>query len=589
MSEFKKTTKKALLPTSKKSSAVQKKKTSFSTKSNNILMLQKRVGNQAMQQLFKTEVIQKQENKTGLPENLKDGIESLSGYNMDDVKIHYNSSQPAQFNAFAFTKGSDIHLASGAERYLPHEAWHVVQQKQGRVQPTRQLKGNLNINDDELLEKEADEMGEMAFNTKTIIEKNNYYGKALEKNILQRKIKSNTQRKINKNSITDTISLEFSKEVTAKYAKVNISGTIALSVQFVVYKSEINADTSIEEGKDSINFERSITLYEAKEEGKRKAKKMISDKIDKGNFFKIDKVEAILQEEQKDNEVSNAIGIKLIFTKPYKGEFLIKFNTFSIDREGKKIVAGLNFEYTQPFSSTKLWERDSMSLTGTGNVKFLGGVQPNWSVILKKLAPYLKQGKSMLRAFLSTLTIEGLIATGFILGGVTTLFSAYAMIQDIDDIESYVKKAKAALSDFVTGYCRAFGINAISFGGSLQAFSNGENMAHNDLQKIIQLIQTNPQFSFYNFTTEELASGIIDNIQQHSKELYSSVFNYSKQRIYKAYLLAFYEKKKAESWGIAESKEDFAYREAKHVAYRLGLSPSLLPKPSWSQETKEDK
>ena len=190
MSEFKKTTKKALLPTSKKSSAVQKKKTSFSTKSNNILMLQKRVGNQAMQQLFKTEVIQKQENKTGLPENLKDGIESLSGYNMDDVKVHYNSPKPAQLNAYAFAQGSDIHLASGAEKYLPHEAWHVVQQKQGRVQPTKQLKGKVNINDNVGLEKEADVMGVRALQIKEVetnklknlfIKKHNYIQLSEEK------------------------------------------------------------------------------------------------------------------------------------------------------------------------------------------------------------------------------------------------------------------------------------------------------------------------------------------------------------------------------------------------------------------------
>jgi FKBP-type peptidyl-prolyl cis-trans isomerase len=34
-------------------------------------------------------------NNTGLPDNLKSGIESLSGMSMDHVKVHYNSSQPA--------------------------------------------------------------------------------------------------------------------------------------------------------------------------------------------------------------------------------------------------------------------------------------------------------------------------------------------------------------------------------------------------------------------------------------------------------------------------------------------------------------
>ncbi|UII25819.1 DUF4157 domain-containing protein [Fulvivirga maritima] len=80
--------------------------------------------------------LQRKVNKTGLPDNLKSGIESLSGHSLDDVKVHYNSGKPAQLNAHAYAQGTDIHLASGQERHLPHEAWHVVQQKQGRVKPT---------------------------------------------------------------------------------------------------------------------------------------------------------------------------------------------------------------------------------------------------------------------------------------------------------------------------------------------------------------------------------------------------------------------------------------------------------------------
>ncbi|WP_271765130.1 eCIS core domain-containing protein [Aquimarina algiphila] len=106
-------------------------------------------------------------NKTGLPDNLKSGIENLSGYSMDDVKVHYNSSKPAQLQAHAYAQGTDIHLASGQEKHLPHEAWHVVQQKQGRVKPTRQLKSKVNINDDVGLEKEADVMGHKALSTQT--------------------------------------------------------------------------------------------------------------------------------------------------------------------------------------------------------------------------------------------------------------------------------------------------------------------------------------------------------------------------------------------------------------------------------------
>lgn len=101
-------------------------------------------------------------NNTGLPDGLKPGIEQLSGYSMNDVKVHYNSSKPRQLKAHACAKGNHIHLAPGQERNLPHEAWHVVQQKQGRVRPTLQMKKGVMINDDISLEREADVMGEKA-------------------------------------------------------------------------------------------------------------------------------------------------------------------------------------------------------------------------------------------------------------------------------------------------------------------------------------------------------------------------------------------------------------------------------------------
>ena len=100
----------------------------------------------------------KEENNTGLPGQLKAGVENLSGLSMDDVRVHYNSAQPAQLHALAYTQGTDIHIAPGQERHLPHEAWHVVQQKTGRVRPMIELKG-ASVNTDVALESEADRMG----------------------------------------------------------------------------------------------------------------------------------------------------------------------------------------------------------------------------------------------------------------------------------------------------------------------------------------------------------------------------------------------------------------------------------------------
>lgn len=104
-------------------------------------------------------------NQTGMPDNLKKGIESLSGFDMSGLRVHYDSAKPAQLNAHAYAQGTDIHLGPGQEQHLPHEAWHVVQQQQGRVQATTEMGGE-KINDDATLEHEADVMGARALNTK---------------------------------------------------------------------------------------------------------------------------------------------------------------------------------------------------------------------------------------------------------------------------------------------------------------------------------------------------------------------------------------------------------------------------------------
>ena len=100
-----------------------------------------------------------QPNLTGLPDRLKSNLEALSGLSMDAVRVHYNSSKPAQLHALAYAQGTDIHIGPGQERHLPHEAWHVVQQAQGRVRPTLQMAAGVAVNDDAGLEREADVMG----------------------------------------------------------------------------------------------------------------------------------------------------------------------------------------------------------------------------------------------------------------------------------------------------------------------------------------------------------------------------------------------------------------------------------------------
>jgi hypothetical protein len=101
------------------------------------------------------------ENRTGLPDALLGGLQRLSGLDLSSLRVRYNSSKPAQVDALAYTRGRDIDIATGQERHMAHEGWHVVQQMQGRVKPTAAINGFW-LNDSPRLEREADVMGAKA-------------------------------------------------------------------------------------------------------------------------------------------------------------------------------------------------------------------------------------------------------------------------------------------------------------------------------------------------------------------------------------------------------------------------------------------
>jgi hypothetical protein len=109
-----------------------------------------------------------------LPTQLKASVEQLPGVNMEDVKVNYSSSNPSKIGAAAYAQGSEIHLVPGQEQHLPHEAWHVVQQKKGRVKTTNTISGTP-VNKDRDFENEADQMGSKAQglgqNTSKILQK----------------------------------------------------------------------------------------------------------------------------------------------------------------------------------------------------------------------------------------------------------------------------------------------------------------------------------------------------------------------------------------------------------------------------------
>ncbi len=113
--------------------------------------------------------LQKKANKTNMPDDVKAGMESSFNTDFSHVTVHPNSSKAPDVGALAFTQGSDIHFGPGqfkpatssGRELLGHELAHVVQQSQGRVQPTTEISG-MPVNDNPRLEQEADILGKKA-------------------------------------------------------------------------------------------------------------------------------------------------------------------------------------------------------------------------------------------------------------------------------------------------------------------------------------------------------------------------------------------------------------------------------------------
>ena len=111
------------------------------------------------------------ENRTGMPDELKAGMENTLNADFSQVRIHPDSSKANEVGALAYTQGTDVHFAPGqfkpessaGKQLLGHELTHVVQQEQGRVKPTGEIAG-LPVNDSPELEKEANETALMASN-----------------------------------------------------------------------------------------------------------------------------------------------------------------------------------------------------------------------------------------------------------------------------------------------------------------------------------------------------------------------------------------------------------------------------------------
>ncbi|MFD2331968.1 DUF4157 domain-containing protein [Cohnella sp. GCM10020058] len=145
-----------------------------------MLAMQRAVGNRAVLQMMRAGELSpeesaapaqgKQERPGALPLDVQAKMEKVMGADFSNVNVHANSSQASSVGALAYAQGNDIHFAPGqynpdsqsGQKIIGHELAHVVQQRQGRVLPTAQLKSGMRLNDDPALEKEADVLGEKA-------------------------------------------------------------------------------------------------------------------------------------------------------------------------------------------------------------------------------------------------------------------------------------------------------------------------------------------------------------------------------------------------------------------------------------------
>ena len=92
--------------------------------------------------------IQKTENRTVLPKNIKSGVENHSGALLNEFKVDGNINKPTQLSAHTFTQENKINIDPGKENRLRLLDWHSANRKQIQVSPSIQMKGKVNINDD---------------------------------------------------------------------------------------------------------------------------------------------------------------------------------------------------------------------------------------------------------------------------------------------------------------------------------------------------------------------------------------------------------------------------------------------------------
>ncbi len=116
-----------------------------------------------------TQNLNKSSSPEKMPADVQSKMEGSFGTDFSGVNIHRNDESATQLKAQAYAQGNNLHFAPGkytpestrGQELLGHELAHVVQQREGKVKPTKQGKG-MPVNDSVSLEHEADVKGKKA-------------------------------------------------------------------------------------------------------------------------------------------------------------------------------------------------------------------------------------------------------------------------------------------------------------------------------------------------------------------------------------------------------------------------------------------
>ncbi|MBK6932725.1 MAG: DUF4157 domain-containing protein [Saprospirales bacterium] len=118
---------------------------------------------------FNAQPVQRKQNNN-LPDDIQKNLEHSFGHDFSNVIVRTNSVKADEMKARAFTQGEEINFAPGqfdpktenGRNLIGHEFTHVVQQRSGRVKSTGLLGKDMKVNEEAVLEHEADALGKIA-------------------------------------------------------------------------------------------------------------------------------------------------------------------------------------------------------------------------------------------------------------------------------------------------------------------------------------------------------------------------------------------------------------------------------------------